>query len=449
MKTILALLTTLMFLVCGPVSAGPYTDSAHGNSTSGVKRDATLVPKLAGYSQGNCAHCHEQHASIAGGEPVPNTNLAIGPDNFCLLANNFNTSATTNTYSKDDNACFYCHTASGSLQDSGITNNDYSATFGGATPSITGIMEAFNQLSYHNLNDVDNFIKGPSVSGGWPAIFTASSNPCAACHNVHIAKRNKSDSGDPTLTAISKPSDHGNLWGDDTTPNERMTIYGTGYQPPIHSTPNLEPDGASTNRAIQAGKTPDYNTFCTDCHNATNTIYSTTLSGNLTTIDWATSNPGADKHGSKAADGSISIDNPYSNTSLGQYILACTDCHEPHGAPNLMLIRREVNGAPLSIISTLTPTDCTPQYAAGNKFVGYLCNRCHQDDFDALGTTVNKWCDVHHNNSDAPLQSPGSCTSCHNNISGGSPGICGKTADPIDCNCCHYHGSTYSTWTTF
>jgi len=85
---------------------------------------------------------------------------------------------------------------------------------------------------------------------------------------------------------------------------------------------------------------PDYNEFCTDCHNSSNTIYSTTLGRNLRTIDW-----NSEKHGKGNADSYIMVDSPYTagSCSLG-YILACTDCHEPHGSSNDFLIRTDVNG---------------------------------------------------------------------------------------------------------
>jgi mono/diheme cytochrome c family protein len=57
---------TLVFWGGALAYAGPYLDSAHGNSAHGVKRTSTLQ-----YATGNCAHCHEQHAMIAGSQPEP------------------------------------------------------------------------------------------------------------------------------------------------------------------------------------------------------------------------------------------------------------------------------------------------------------------------------------------------------------------------------------------
>jgi len=381
-----------------PSQAGPYSDSAHGDTTYGVNR---TVLATEGYVTGNCAHCHEQHASVAGTEPTP----ALGVAKFCLFAENFS-DQTTNTvpYDEADNVCFYCHSSLGSLQSGGITNDNYSATFGGATATTSGILQAFNQSSYHNLYDLKRYITGAIGSKTFTS-FPTDSNPCSGCHNIHIAKRNKENAGDPTYSAISKPSDHDNLWGV-TSPDERMSAlsYGTAYQPPYYyGSTALEPDGASTLRSTQAEKTPDYNAFCTDCHNSTNTIYSTTLSRNLRTIDWD-----VEKHGKGNADTYINVDLPFTagSSALG-YILACTDCHEPHGSPNSFLIRPDVNGASLgTTINSFSDTDML-----------YLCARCHADNNQQ----------IHHSLNDYPYTAQ-QCGTCH-------------TGYPMACTNCHYHGS--------
>lgn len=91
----LAVIATLA--LCGwPASdsaAGPYLNSAHGNATTGV--DRTSLPGT--YSTGNCAHCHEQHASI-GGSPLAPVN---GPSSFLLLDD-----------LAGNAACNYCHNGS-------------------------------------------------------------------------------------------------------------------------------------------------------------------------------------------------------------------------------------------------------------------------------------------------------------------------------------------------
>ena len=394
------LLIVLICLFFGPaeLSAGPYIDSAHGDSTIGVNRQATSTK---GYARGNCGHCHEQHSSLDGGEPVP---VSGSPSGYLLLANGFNDAATANPYNQTDSVCFYCHATTGSLQTGGIVNNNFSATFAGATAESVSIQDAFNKASYHNLYDVKQFITGVSGSKSF-ADFPAGSTPCSGCHNIHIAKANRTAPGNPVLTAISKPSDHSNLFGDDS-PAERMSdlIYNNNYQPPIYfSVTQLEPDGLSSDRAIQADKTPDYAEFCSDCHNATNLIYSTTLGRNLRTIDWD-----SEKHGKANAEGSLSVDSPYiTGTGSMGYVLSCTDCHEPHGSSNAFLIRKDVNGATLAgtIVSTSN--------------WNYLCDRCHDDDHEA----------IHHSSTDWAYTAR-QCSQCH-------PG----GTNPINCADCHYHGS--------
>ena len=320
MKRIFVWLITLMFLGSGLAYAqGPYTNSAHGNTGYGVLR-TSLITAPDDYARGNCAHCHEQHASIGGTEPSPNTSQAAGPDGFCLLAQNFDTSATPGSYVQDDNACFYCHINTGYLQNEAIINKDYSATFGNATLTVDNIFDAFNKLSSHDLNDMLTFAKA-----NWSSTFKADSNPCGACHNVHIAKRNHANPGDPTFTAISKPSDHNELWGDDAGApnNETLKDYTGYYQAPYAKTgsPNkYEPDQTTSVPAGGWGSNmPDYVTFCQDCHSLSMTASPYSLPN--TPIDWATTGgeSGGDKHGKNVAtdttpgDGGINLFEPYAS----------------------------------------------------------------------------------------------------------------------------------------
>src|SRR4030042_747294 len=217
-----------------PPPAPTYTISAHGSSSYGVDRTSLSA---FGYSKGNCAHCHEQHASIGGDEPTPDTVDAAGPDKYCLLALNFDTLVTVKPYAQSDSVCFYCHvdTVTGTYQTPSFNNYTYSATFGGCptgTCTTSTIFEAFKSTSYHNLYDVWRFITGLSGTKTFTS-FPADSNPCSGCHNVNMAKRScgkPTGSYDDTKSAISKPGDHNNLWGDST--GEKMSDYTTSYQSP-------------------------------------------------------------------------------------------------------------------------------------------------------------------------------------------------------------------------
>jgi hypothetical protein len=424
----------LLILYPENANSGPYLNSVHGNSTYGVNRTSLST---FGYSIGNCAHCHEQHASIGGAELNPTG----GPDKYALFY--------TNHVSQTDNFCFKCHTDLSSYQTGGFINRSYSCRAGNYNDGLNDILEAFSFTSpgsSHDLGDIRTFITAQS----WG--YTTNSNPCCACHNPHRAQGDPANSSlygsSPKSSTtrgwpVSRPSQHSKdnnawgLWGDGT--GEKMSNYASGfrYQAPYRngSTSAYEPDGSTTQ---DGSNLTDYASFCQDCHSSSMTGSPYNLS--RTPIDWATS--AGDKHGKRAANATsgnyIDIDNPYSNTYGGQYVLSCTDCHEPHGAPNVMLIRKEVNRAVLSgTISTITPPAgaCTPTFPSGSKDLGYLCNRCHKDDADAGVGSANEWHYVHHDSSDAPYGG-GMCNDCHS----GS----GMTRNPINCNCCHFHGSTDS-----
>lgn len=415
-------LSSLCFLLCGVIfllwiiypdkaSSGPYLDSAHGSTSYGVNRTSL---SSFGYSIANCTHCHEEHASIGGSQPVP----ADGADKFTLFANNFNTTKSANPYVQSDSVCFYCHISTGTLQSPSFNNYSYSYTFGGCSLAdcpTANIFDAFNGLSYHNLYDVWRLITGQSGTKTFPN-FPNDSSPCSGCHNIHIAQRScgkPTGSFDTTKAAISKPSDHGNLWGDGA--GEKMSNYTGGYQAPYNSaTPTYEPDGSAIS---DPSKLLDYVTFCTDCHNATNTIYSTTLSRNLYTFNWAT----GEMHGGFAAtycskSGQSLLAMPYDGlTKCGQYVTACTDCHEPHGSLNNFFARKWVNNGMVTV--TNNGTGNGPDGRA-NKEWAWLCGKCHTylDSGDAINT--------HHGATGF------GCTTCH-------PG-----GNYRNCTDCHFHGNS-------
>ncbi len=400
-----------LFLLPAPLWAGDYLNSAHGSNSYGVKRSG-----MTGYARGNCAHCHEMHASIAGSEPLP----PGGPSPYTLFATNFNSGTSLpGSYDVADNFCFYCHSVGASVQP--VTNEDYSETFGGASGGVQAIREAFNQTSYHDLADIQTFMTTGDGAAMAPW-YSADSNPCNACHNPHLAKRNYEDFLTPLSSAISKPRDHFALWG------ESETMASDSYEPPYSTYGgNREPDGISP--VADSAKTPDYVGFCTDCHNVSNTSIPSTTLGTLREIDWLSI--GGEKHGGGARDGTppnLDARAPYATAiANGNFVLSCLDCHEPHGSPNIMLLRRRVNGSALN--ATITSINA----------MGALCRQCHKDDAAAVGGSADQWRYVHHDSSDAPYPGPPvSCSRCHN-ITYGTPIQGGKPR--IYCGLCHFHGS--------
>lgn len=362
LEPVVVLLGVLIWLLGswdGATAFDSYTDSAHGDAVYGVHRLNTA------YDVGDCVHCHD---TFNGGTCCVNEKMLFGP---------------MNPTSQSENYCFHCHTTDGSSQASfDRINYNYSYWFGGDTVHHTtpdSIYDAFNPAagSSHNLADVLDFVKTK-----WPDTFGDESNPCNACHNPHLSQR-----GYP----IVRPTDRNNVWGDE--PGEMMTDYafdqGGLYQAPYRygSTTTYEPDGSAT---TDGSNLPDYVTFCSDCHDEANNIYSTSLGRDLKKVGWSQTSrscdgyPAGDYHGSitrcfpvegmvEATCGCLkdeygdclldeygdpipapanwgALKDPYWGADQENYILSCTDCHEPHGAVNgngstiPYLLRKTVNG---------------------------------------------------------------------------------------------------------
>lgn len=371
----------LLFLPSRPILAGDYLDSAHGNTTYGVKRTDTSTLE---YARGNCAHCHEQHASIDGEEPVPVGGVA---NDYLLFA--------PNNSSQTQNVCFDCH-QSGGYQSGGISiNRSYSYNFGGysgAGSYDNTIKDAFSHAeamtgSSHYLPDFVTQVLGRTMQNADGEYWTlpANLNPCDACHNPHIAQRNAGSPYDATKSAISRPSDHENRWGDDAS--ERISASYSDYQAPYWwgSSTSFEP---ANNTTSDGSNLPDYVRLCTDCHNQYNTINSTNpnLEGSpraIRKLSWKISAAGVnpDGHGELDGAGIFYATAPYGAGS--NKTLNCTDCHEPHGSPNnIFLIRTSINKAAVSMPDTsngsyqnLCYSAC--HYRATHAWDRGWCQNCH------------------------------------------------------------------------
>ena len=408
------------------VATAGYADSAHGNTSYGANRSGT------GYQTGDCAHCHDTFdQSICG--------------NTLMLFE-----------ANDAGFCVRCHDNTTDPATTAIVNRSYSYRAGGWTAdTVDDIDEAFSSTSSHSLSDISTF-----VNGNWG--YTADSNPCTACHNQHTAQGDPANSPNAAKSAgargwpVSRSSEHDStpwgIWGDDST--EKMSQYTSDYQAPyrFNSTTDYEPDGSTT---TDGSNLTDYNTFCTDCHNTTDTIYSTALGRDLIQIDWDN-----EIHGKGNADDSLCGDDPYpsGSSALGK-VLSCLDCHEPHGSSNVALIRQEVNGDTLTANITTMPSQFPPDACNDifddeefyNKEFTTLCNRCHNSDQDIDGNCpTDTWYNIHHGDTQV---TPDPCTNdypygkllcgtnCHGSSSGHNWTCTNAYVGPIDCKCCHYHGS--------
>lgn len=413
-------------------TAGTYRDSAHGNAVYGVDRSA-IDARLGSYATGNCAHCHEMHASMGGFEPSP----AGGAAAHALFAPGFS-NKTNNPYQVVDNVCFYCH--SDYYDDpTRVFNQNYSSVFGGGNTALgpQTIFEAFNENSYHNLNDINDFM---NQSGNpYQSWFAGLTNPCSACHDPHRAQRNWSPA--QPGSAISLPGQTQLWFGTmmDYSPGLYVAPYYNRQAQTREPFGTGDPDG---NDAV------DYVTFCTSCHTATNpvwsdehrrymsNIYSSDLNRHLSQVDWQ-----HDKHGMAPRDsdighdGTVTLRGPFSTAGKSNIVLHCLNCHEPHGTQNIALLRTHINGE--QVPGTLSSFD--------QMEMGLVCGRCHIDDANRPANVSlrgrapdkeNRWEYIHHAAPDAPyayLQ----CRHCHD----GSP-----NEDPdytaMDCIMCHGHGKT-------
>ncbi|MDY6990736.1 MAG: hypothetical protein SWQ30_22065 [Thermodesulfobacteriota bacterium] len=339
----------LMSVACfgNMASAEVYSDSAHGDTSTGVMREGTSYP------QGNCTHCHDSYdGSIC------------GVNELMLFAPNNPTSQT-------DNFCFQCHkTEPDSVQDSMVANNEYSATFGGGTVMFESIYDAVNPASTvdfpfpssHGLSAVQSYA-GSRSWGGW---MTADTNACLVCHDQHLSQKNfpvLASGYGGVQTAVRKSNDvnsyPGNLWGDEpysvSGRNEMMSDWVSGY---VYQAPyrvggtTYEPAGDAT---ADGSNLPNYVDACAEtCHREDIDAENGPIAVNWT-LSSSPTWPGTPSfHGRKAADNSPGdwgwLKPPYSESLRGSYVLACTDCHEPHGSPNATTLRRTVNGV------TIPPT---------------------------------------------------------------------------------------------
>jgi len=343
LKTIFLSFAAFALFVGGLAYAGPYLDSAHGNSGYGVLW--TTGPL---YPQGNCGHCHVQHDSIDDVEAG-----AAGQFNFALFYDDYIGGA--------DLFCFECHRET-DLGYGQVVNNPYCVNFGGYSPAYyQSIKRQFTNAnskwtacgSRHNLKRIHNILDGaPYTAWG----FNSDVDPCVGCHPPHVAQRNvpPTTSGDLN-TCIRLPSKYKSvaaadlLWGDDV--GERMDDYASAnggvYQPPYYgdtTSGKYEPTGTAVDYG--GDRTPDYVTFCMECHvNAQQDPERDNAP--VKAIDWDYDIHGTAHANTCSAGGAFEgeVRAPYVNSADSNYILSCLDCHEPHGARlRGHLIRRMING---------------------------------------------------------------------------------------------------------
>ncbi|MCL4474649.1 MAG: cytochrome c3 family protein [Nitrospirae bacterium] len=249
-------------------------------------------PNLDLDSSGNvqCQTCHTPHYTDSGG-----ANSGAG-DGYLL----------------DDtlkDVCYECHTFSQTVHLSPTTGllwpgGQYGSTYARVDGS-GNLIPLENTSLGNNLQPVPAAFQGACINCHWP-------------HGV----RDDSPAGQfyPNLTVEQsvEQKDANNMAVLDTSQNP---------SPPLPSS--------------------DSNDLCLTCHDTQ--VYSTTEGRNLDAINWT-----AVQHGAVAASGTNrgDLEDPYLTYSAGysrNLVLACTDCHTPHGSGNIFLIRESINGRSVTV----------------------------------------------------------------------------------------------------
>lgn len=272
-KSLLAILSTLaVLLFAAAVYAGPYTDSAHGNTTTGVTRQ-TIDNKYATFGKGNCAHCHEQHASLGGVEPTPNS--PAGP-------------AVSLGFAIEQDLCFECHDANG------------------PAPSKTDVASLFNLKTYkHGKNGtsgtdyMETYDNRHKPTEKVLADFDASNRhaECADCHNPHEVTAANPLSGATGLTVTN-----GGNWVSPSYPASvaKVTNRDNQYQICFKCHSDWAGFGTGTNQALE------FNTNNYSYHN----------------VEGAATPPSSDSYGNFNVGTSTQTDASSTNWTLGNYVYA-------------------------------------------------------------------------------------------------------------------------------
>jgi len=292
----------------------------------------------------NCRHCHSWDASEG--------TVAVSPPHFYTTSAAYEASAHGAELCTD---CHDVHAATGSYAGMTRANNENLCYQCHKDPAQGGVEN--DALSGPGLaDDVQQALAMP-YKHDLGASFTRDGNTytlqCTTCHNVHIVTGKYWDA-DQTKSPLTRVSNNTSLWG--ASPGQKIADYAAAG---TYQAPNGDPFGGDV--------LPDYVTFCTDCHNDSNVIYSVSLARDLRTFDWQD-----DKHGRLGAQHSnTSLLPPYGGGLLGTYVLSCTDCHEAHGSTNNYALRTRVNDGEVTVTG----------FGYGDGGAGRewdsLCSKCH------------------------------------------------------------------------
>ena len=351
-------------LVLSPPASGTYTASSHGDSTNGVERSS-----MPGYAIGNCAHCHEQHASVGGVEPVPATGTAAGPDIYL-------------GFDVEQDLCYRCH---GNGGDRKVSSPNIQTEFaknyrhGRNGSAGTDYMEVYDG-DRHRANEKTD----TAFSSGPPDNRHAE---CMDCHNPHEATAINSDPAfGPTIGATGLDPTN-SAAGLVPVSYAFVTITNADYEYKIcfkcHS--DWAGTGTGTNQAVEFNPANDGKHCVESDKTCTPGIY-TGATFNL------------------AANGIYTMMPRYNsatNATLRSAMMRCSDCHGSNnaGAANIP------EGPHGSTIANILKVPNGSPFVDWNNTVDYVtnsatiwCFNCHSPNF--TGTGLSDPANLHTNNHD-------------------------------------------------
>ena len=343
----LALGSTLLWIaaVAAPAQAGLYADSSHGDTTNGVDR-STIASGYSAYATGNCAHCHEQHASLGGSEPNPTG----GPDVYL-------------GFDLEQDLCLSCHDGS---------------------PASTDIDSQFAKTGKHPRLTTDGIHTAYETSG---TDFAGTNRhaECTDCHNPHVAN------------AIDAPARYG-----DAAAAKGPIIGATGVDP-------TNPSGGGAPSAytfVTVTDTFEQYKVCYKCH-STWAANSKTTANEFNIYNDSFHNVEGDKTISgytTTTDAGIASTATFNHTYVGDTMtryagasdavlrtakMLCSDCHGPsdagvgpegvHGS-DYNNVLKVPSGSPYTNWSS---TSSIPN--RNNASSNVWCFNCHPSSFEGSG----------------------------------------------------------------
>jgi len=394
----LAVAVVLMMVVPAGPTGGVFTQTKHGNVTTGVNRTPD-------WPRGSCEQCHLQHG--AGATPnayalfAPNTNALCatagchsgnaangiyqGPTPYSQSSHATSTvmvwpgpDATVDSgappakQSGDAGKCVNCHTPHGYRDATGLIP---SQTFSreeklcfvchDGSPAAKNVKADLAKTYRHTAGTIAG--RHDEAENGTAAKYAATPTnnrhaECVDCHNPHLAK---SDATPPTAPTASN------------------RLLGLGRVAVTNGAAGAVP--TYTYRGPADPSPPQEYEICFKCHSSWTTLPATTPSGGTTKDKAVQFNPNNQSyHPVEAAGKNLNINaNAFVNNWVATKTMYCTDCHTsdatsvrgPHGSLYNYILRRDYRAS--SAQRTMASTE--------------LCFDCHRYDTyanDSASSTI-------------------------------------------------------------